>query len=309
MSRPCPPLVSLPFRGRQRRSLLLLLGVLPWERARALPSTSFDRGLLWRIERPGIAASHVFGTVHLDDARALDLRPAVLAALDGSRVFLPELRADAESGRLFESATRLPRGASLRALTGEAAYEHIAAVLATRYKIAPAASDRLKPWAAYLALGQPTRRQGEILDGKLQRLALEKALPVVPLESVSEQIASLEAVPLSSQLALLEASARCHDEQLAAIDDLLTLYRAEDLAGLWRLQRSFFLDGAVLQAAYDDLIEHLLVRRNERMVERLLPQLQRGGAFAAMGALHLYGERGIPALLARGGWSVEHRVA
>ncbi|MBA3624359.1 MAG: TraB/GumN family protein [Methylibium sp.] len=310
---PPPPALAPATGSCSRRTLLRWLpGLLPLAhaRARAFVATTFDQGLLWRIQRPGIAASHLFGTVHLDDARVLEMPPAVHAALDEARVFLPELRADAESGRRFEAATQLPPGQSLRALSGEAAYPLIAAVLATRYGIAPAATNRLKPWAAYLALEQPTRRQGEILDGKLQRLAVQRGLPVVPLESLDEQIASLEAVPLPSQLALLEASARAHDEQLAAIDELLALYLAEDLAGLWRLQRTVLVGQTpALRAAHDDLIEHLLLRRNARMVERLLPHLRQGGAFAAMGALHLHGEQGLPARLARLGWSVERRPA
>lgn len=293
----------------RRRSLLVALGCLPLARGRAFTGAVFDKGLLWRIERPGVPASHLFGTVHLDDPRALDLSLPAREALAGARVLLPELRADPRSARIFEAATRLPPQQSLRALSGDDAYGHIAAVLATRYGVAPALGDRLKPWAAYLMLAQPPGPQGEILDGKLLRLARQHGLGVVPLETVDEQIASLEAVPLASQLALLEASARRHDEQLAAIDDLLALYLAEDLAGLWRLQRAFHAGEAGLTAAHDDLIEHLLLRRNARMVERLLPELRQGGAFAAVGALHLYAEHGIAARLARLGWSVKRRPA
>jgi hypothetical protein len=300
------PRVRIAGTAFDRRTLLLLALLAPVRAQAGAAPAAFDRGLLWRVARPGIAPSHLFGTVHLDDARALALPKTVQAALDGARVLMPELLADDESGRRFEAATRLPPGMSLRSLSGPEVFARVAALLATRYGVAPAASDRLQPWAAYLMLGQPTHRQGEILDGKLQRLAVQHGLPVVPLESLDEQVASLQAVPLASQLALLDASARRHDEQLAAIDELLALYLAEDLTGLWRLQRAV-LEGEPppVHAAHDDLLEHLLVRRNARMTERLLQPLRQGGVFAAMGALHLYGERGIPARLSRQGWTIE----
>jgi uncharacterized protein YbaP (TraB family) len=40
------------------------------------------------------------------------------------------------------------------------------------------------------------------------------------------------------------------------------------------------------------------------MVERMEARLTEGGAFIAMGALHLYGSRGVPALLEQKGYRV-----
>ena len=48
----------------------------------------------------------------------------------------------------------------------------------------------------------------------------------------------------------------------------------------------------------------LLYQRNERMVEKMEARLAEGRAFIAMGALHLYGDRGVLALLAQRGYKV-----
>ena len=50
--------------------------------------------------------------------------------------------------------------------------------------------------------------------------------------------------------------------------------------------------------------KRLLEDRNHRMVERMLPRFDEGGAFIAIGAAHLPGESGVLALLERRGYTV-----
>ena len=45
--------------------------------------------------------------------------------------------------------------------------------------------------------------------------------------------------------------------------------------------------------------------RNSRMVERMRPMLDKGGAFIAIGALHLAGEEGVLALLEKQGYRLQ----
>ncbi len=282
----------------------LLAALLPPAAAAAGP---FDRGLLWRVERPGVAPSHLFGTVHLSDARALAFRPAVRTALDGARVFVMEFLADADSAHVFETATRLAGPQTLRGVAGEATFERAAALLASRYGMPPRVTDRLKPWAAYLALSRPARpAAGEIVDAALHRRARERGIAVGQLESIGEQLEAMDAVPLASQVALLDRLARHHDAALADVDRLVELYLAEDLAGMRRLQEAAIAGEPGLRGALDDFLEQILWRRNERMHARMRPHLAGGRAFVAMGALHLQGERGLPARLRRDGWRVRH---
>ncbi len=267
----------------------------------------FDRGLLWRIDRPGVsgrAPSYLYGTVHVDDARATAFGPSVRSALAKSRVFVPELLPDADSAQAFAAATRAEPGQTLADLAGSDDFERIADRLHTRYSVLRATTARLKPWAAYVYLSQPARPMGEIVDAALIRLAQQQGLPVQPLETVEQQIAAMDAVPVASQLALLAALARDHDAAMAEVDQLVELYLAQDLAGLRRLEESATRDDPRLQQPMSDFIEQILDHRNERMLTTLRPQLEAGGAFTAVGALHLTGEQGLLARLVRAGWRV-----
>ncbi|EWS60293.1 TraB family protein [Methylibium sp. T29-B] len=225
-------------------------------------------------------------------------------ALAASRALVVEMLDDADSRSAFETAARLPPGRSLRTLAGPERFERVASRLSARYGLPAAATERLTPWAAYLTLSQPPRPQGEIVDAALQRIARQRGLPVVPLETAREQIASIAAVQTGHMLALLEAQARRHDETIAAIDTLLARYLEEDLDGMLQNEELALRDEPALRPAYSDLFEQILVRRSARMVERMRPRLERGGAFVAIGALHLHGEQGVLALLERAGWQV-----
>lgn len=286
-----------------RRALLLAGAASAWPAQAA----RYERGLLWRVMAKGGPpgpASHLYGTLHLDEPAAKAFAAPVREALAAARVFRPELRSDEISGRVFAAATRLPPGPGLRALVGEPLFERVAGLLFVHHRLPPRAADRLKPWAAFLQLNQPGEPPGQTVDAALEALARDHGTPVEPIESVEEQIAALEAIPLGSQLALLDALVQDHAAALAALAELRALYLAQDLAGLDRHQRAL-ARSAPVRRALDDLLEHLLYRRSERMLANLDTDLRAGGAFVAVGALHLHGERGLPALLARRGYRVD----
>jgi uncharacterized protein YbaP (TraB family) len=280
-------------------------GALPAS-APAADTAPFEHGLLWRVDRPGVPApSHLFATVHIDDPRATDFSPAVIAALAGAKTFLPELVPDAASAEAFGRATQLPATQRLPDLLGTERFARVAETLGSRYGVPPERVARLKPWAAYVFLSQPARPMGEIVDAALIRLADVRGIAIRPLESVETQIAAMDAVPMASQLALLNALALDHDSALADIDRLVELYLARDLAGIRKLQDASISDDPALRGPMADFTEQILYRRNAAMVEALLPQLEAGGAFAAMGALHLEGDQGLLARLSRLGWRVQ----
>lgn len=273
------------------------------------PAARFDHGLLWRIDRPGDATapppSHLFGTVHVGDKRAKALVPAVREALAEARSLMPELLLDDANQRAFVAAARLPSGQSLSQLLGSDDFDVVAGRLSDGYRIPRVVADSLKPWAAYLTLSQPMQSEGEVVDEMLIRTALERGLPVRPLETIQQQLAAFEAVPLRSQIVLLTELARNHAQAQSDIPALVDCYLAGDLAGIRRQEASPEGSSPAMRAALSDLFVHLLDQRNRRMVAVLLPALEQGGVFVAVGALHLQGERGLLNLLQQSGWRVQ----
>jgi hypothetical protein len=122
------------------------------------------------------------------------------------------------------------------------------------------------------------------------------------LETIAEQLEVFEGLPLDDQVALLRDAV----EQFAGIDalhaELLAAYKRQDLAAMMAINEAAMQIGDRRLA--EKFQRRLIVDRNHRMAERLEPYLKQGGAFVAVGALHLPGEQGLVRLLEERGYAV-----
>jgi hypothetical protein len=175
--------------------------------------------------------------------------------------------------------------------------------LLARYGVDGEIAARLPPWAAYLLLNQPRpqREVGLPLDFSLMKMAAESGKDVQGLETLDEQMASLSGLAAADQSRLLSQTV-CHYDQIQLdLVELVDLYVAHDLPGLFATLHRYEPDPT---GADERLAASLLWRRNERMLARMAPYLREGGAFVAVGALHLPGDLGLLALLRKEGYAV-----
>jgi uncharacterized protein YbaP (TraB family) len=263
----------------------------------------FEQGLLWRIEKSGVAPSYAFGTIHIDDPRVLELPPAVTRALGQSKNFTMEMLTDEAAHRKFTRASRLGSGEDLPAVLGPALYREVAEKMEER-GFPDAATRRLKPWSVMLTLLLPRERPVVILDYALYQIAQEQKKPVFALETVEEQIETFDGMPNDVQIGLLESVVRHEDEIPEMTKALIRAYLDRDLKRMWEINARFTGLDPGTESLNDVFLERVLFSRNQRMTQTIVPRLNAGGAFVAVGALHLYGERGILALLKQQGYRV-----
>jgi len=267
----------------------------------ALPSSGPAHGLLWKISRPGTTPSYLFGTMHSEDAGVIDLAPAVESAFTGCRQVILEVNLDTNAMIAGSTAMLLTDGRRLSEIVGEALFERTAAALQSR-GIPEALADHMKPWAAATALTMPAPETGRVLDVVLFQRAQQSGKPIHGLETITEQLEVFEGLPLDDQVALLRDAV----EQFSGIDamnaELLAAYKRQDLATMMAINEAAMATGD--QRLAGEFQRRLIVDRNHRMADRMEPWLQQGGAFVAVGALHLPGEQGLIRLLEQQGYSV-----
>jgi len=189
-------------------ALVASLAVAPTWPAKAngaRASTPFSRGILFRLDKPGVAPSYVFGTVHSGDPRVTTLAPPVRDALALARTFALEIRLGEGDVAEFFEAAQFDDGRRL----GD--FFDPPTVAAIRFALAGVVPDdatltRLKPWAILLKLAeQPAAASdsGETLDRALLETAIQRKLGIIGLESPEEQLATFDAIPLATQVALV----------------------------------------------------------------------------------------------------------
>lgn len=298
---PLPPALS----RFAKLAVVLLAGAAP--QAAPAQGAQFDRGLLWRIDAGAAAPSHVFGTIHITDPRVRSRARAALETLAGASSLSLEVVLDRET-RLSAARTMvLRRGQRLEDIVGGKLFGATAEILG-RYGLPSARVQMLKPWAAAVSMALPldeARRQAEgavKLDGLLQETARERGIPVSGLETVAEQLSLFDSLSRPVQIAFLQSSVESYDRLADIFDALVQRYVAGDIGGMQRWMHAQ-MDGLDPETVAL-LDEKLIVTRNRRMAERAAPRIDRGGAFIAVGALHLPGEKGVLNLLKDKGYKV-----
>jgi len=269
--------------------------------SRTAPAGDHASGLLFRVESSGVEPSYLFGTIHSEDPRVTRLPVSVWRTFDASRVLVAETIMDTENAKRAMEALHLPDGVHLRSLIGPRLYRRVVRALA-EMGVAESSIRSYKPWAIVTLLSVPPPVSGQFLDLLLYQEALAQGKDVRGLETVDEQLAVFDELSVAEQVALLERTLDQREWLSAVHEQLIQAYLREDLAALRRISTEIMgdADSALVNKVMGGLIDD----RNRVLMQRLRPSLDRGGAFAAVGALHLPGPNGLLRQLEAAGYAI-----
>jgi len=261
----------------------------------------FEKGVLWRVAKDGVAPSYVYGTMHVADPRLAELPAPVRKAFAGAHSLVVEYVADGyERARFLEAATFLDRQ-TLTDKIGRAdfsrAFEALRPIGLTEEFV-----DKLKPWGVLVNLRAPGSGEFRSPDAQLHALARERRMPLFPMEGVEEQVFVFDEFPMESQVALLK-HALAHRAELEALSEqTLQAYLVRDLGAIWRLHQEFAARHPGIADHHARFTQRVVFDRSVVMAFRMQRQLRKGHAFVALGVLHLYGPKSVLALLEQDGY-------
>jgi uncharacterized protein YbaP (TraB family) len=282
-------------------ALALLLLALPT--AAAEVRQPFSDGRLFRVSRAGIADSFVFGTIHVGDPRVAAVAARLDDALQQSKTLAIELVPQAADSALGD-LEQIENGGRLEPLVGFEAFAAIRRELVSQ-GIADDVISRLKPWAALLRITRVETSSSETsLDAELVAMAKTRRMRTMSLELVDEQIAAFDAVPVESQVAMLKHALAHRDALAATVEPTIDAWLRGDLAALAKLPDQAGRQFPGMERHYRAFAKHVIDGRTALMHYRLFMPLREGRVFTAVGATHLYGKKGLLALIQQDGYRV-----
>ncbi len=184
--------------------------------AAAIPN---GKGIFWKIEKPGIPASYLLGTMHVTDPRVLKMPAGAAEAFAAAKTVVVEsdeiLDQKKASVALLSNPqlTMLSDGKTIMDYLSDDEETKLAAELKARGLPLPLIS-RMKPWliSSYVALPAcelARKGQGQaFLDMKLAQDAVAEGKQLKGLETLVEQLSALDDLPVEFHLkALIETLA------------------------------------------------------------------------------------------------------
>jgi uncharacterized protein YbaP (TraB family) len=282
--------------------------------AAAVPNGS---GLLWKVEKPGVSPSFLFGTMHVTDPRVTEMPEAARAAFDQAGTVVietvdildpakaqaafmtrPELTMftdgttltsflDEEDAKLVECRAVPPRHSGGAGLADEAL------------------DDCRHGGVAAMRTGPQERAVRVSRHQDRQHRQAEWQGSLLGLESIGEQMEAMADLPIEFHIRGLVETIKLSDLMPDIMATMTELYLEGEIAQIMPVVLAAgpeeLEDDASGYAAFEERIVRM---RNHVMAGRAAPILDAGNAFVAVGALHLPGKEGLVALLQDAGYTV-----
>lgn len=279
------------------RRILALLAFLVLGNAHAEPA-------MWSVAGAKNTV-YLFGSVHLLPEGGFSIDGKLAGAYrDAEQVCF-----EVDTSRLDEATTTTitlgraidPQGRNLFQLLGPAADRARTAAAAADIDIAPFAP--FEPWFAGLTISVIALKQHGYdvehgVEQVIEASAGRDGKARCGLETLDDQLGMLDGMPADLQEKLLMQSLEEAGDIDEVIRPLLAAWRAGDERALLQSLDADF-------AGYPELAEQLIFARNERWAGQVSDLLEEtDDVLLVVGALHLVGDRGLPALLRKRGFQV-----
>lgn len=263
------------------------------------------KNFLWKVESKENTV-YLLGSIHVLKQNNYPLAPTIYNAFNQC----PTIMFEVDLGELSSPMAQLQMltkglyitGDTLKSVLSPERYEAAKALMAERgHNIEN--FNRMKPWMAATAVTalelQKIGFEGEYgVDRHIFDQAQESKVDIVGLETVEYQLGLFDNLPLKVQEYFLLQSLEDLKDIEGRIQAMVKAWEAGDVPALEELLAGM--------EEYPELYQALVVTRNLNWLPQIEQRLQkRGPVFVVVGAMHLLGEEGLLAALARKGYRVQ----
>ena len=274
-------------------------------------SGRFTEGVLWQIEKDKELVGYIFGTLHMNDKRINEVRENIIGKFDEMTSFAMESFPSDHyfnpyhGGQMIKGDMTLPKGQTLESLIGKELYSRVEEVLLD-LGLDKETILHLKPWAAMRSFAVKAENTEDlILDYELLDRAAAQKKDLYQVESIEEFLVTFYAMPEDVQIKLLEFTVNSYNEMRNTINLMLEAYLEEDLTKMYQISTRFIPNKPEYERYREVYLKHVVKNRNVVMEHYMRKPMREKKTFIAVGALHLYGDQGVLALMEKDGYQVK----
>lgn len=284
------------------RKLLLLLGLTLYTCGiHAQEQSRNDRSLLWKISGKDMQQpSYLFGTIHIVCADKYVWTETMRKTFESSNELCLEMDMD-DPGIIMQVAAGMMEqsGKKLEDYFTEEEYTLIEKYFRDSLGVNIAMFTGMKPVVLQTLLTSSAQLCDSVVsyEVKLSEAAKNVNKEITGLETAAEQIRLLDQIPPDSIVKELVRVARGQSDEPSMYYAMIDAYVKQNIAELYAL--------IIKSKEQGDNLDAFLDERNEKWIDRMAERMDQRSVFFAVGAGHLWGEKGLINLLRDQGYTIE----
>jgi len=264
------------------------------------------KSFMWKVEGEGGSEAYLLGSLHVLTQEWYPLNATINKAFTNSKVLVEEIDIDESADpALMMSAlmkAMLPDGKTLDQVIAPDVHAEVKR-RAEESGLPMMAIQRMKPWLVAITLMAPTLQAAGFkpelgVDRHFYDRAVSSGMKRQSLETMAYQLDRFDQMSPKLQEDLLKSTMEDLDKEVESVKEMAEAWGSGNVAAMEKMTLAGLKETPELYA-------RLLVERNNNWMPHVETCVkERAGCFIVVGAAHLVGPDGLPAMLAKKGYRV-----
>ncbi len=264
-------------------------------------SQEIDNSLLWEIKSPQInKSSFLYGTIHMVKKEDFKLKEKVKRSFNSCTKLALEVDLNMSLKTKMDVAmsTLLPNNKSIDEFMSKDEFMKLKAYAVDSIGISEKKFNkykRLKPFYLSSILIKESLGKIKSYDEEFHKMSSKNNMSEIGLESIKSQLKIIDQTSIQDQVKMLLEG--IENQEASSFDQMVKAYNEEDIKTLYNIIKSESTD---IEGFQYNFIE----KRNQNWISVIEKTINTEPTFIAVGAGHLYGEKGVINLLKKQGYDV-----
>ncbi len=260
-----------------------------------------DNSLLWEIKSPQInKSSFLYGTIHMVKKEDFKLKEKVKRSFNSCTKLALEVDLNMSLKTKMDVAmsTLLPNNKSIDEFMSKDEFMKLKVYAVDSVGISEKKFNkytRLKPFYFSSILIKESLGKIKSYDEEFHKMSSKNKMSEIGLESIQSQLKIIDQTSIQDQVKMLLEG--LENEEANSFDQMVKAYNEEDIKTLYKIITNESTDIKDFQYNFID-------KRNQSWISVIEKTINIEPTFIAVGAGHLYGEKGVINLLKKQGYDV-----